>query len=104
MFASTPAPASSLPRERLALSLKSSSRTMCPKPRRTQRKRIQTRRIWKICTEDDVMPGPDRDRIAEEAARLVCREALSAYRPAKLKALHRLGMTAGRERVGAEQG
>src|SRR3546814_7755287 len=89
MFASTPTPASSLPRERLALSSKSSSRTMCPRPRRTQRKRIQTRRIWKICTEDDVMPGPDRDSIAEEAARLVCREALNDYRAAELKALDR---------------
>src|SRR3546814_21196420 len=67
---------------------------MCPKPRRTQHKRIQTRRIWKICTEDDVMPGPDRDSIAEEAARLVCREALTDYRAAKLKALDRLGMSA----------
>src|SRR3546814_7798023 len=40
------------------------------------------------------MPGPDRDSIAEEAARLVCREALTDYRAAKLKALDRLGMSA----------
>lgn len=36
----------------------------------------------------------ERDRIAEEAARLVCNEALTDYRVAKLKALDRLGLSA----------
>lgn len=36
--------------------------------------------------------GADRHGIAEEAARIVCEEALTDYRQAKLKALDRLGL------------
>ncbi|WP_028081140.1 hypothetical protein [Solimonas soli] len=35
---------------------------------------------------------PDRSGIAEEAARIICEEALTDYRGAKLKALERLGL------------
>ena len=38
------------------------------------------------------MKGPNRSGIAEEAARLVCEEALTDYRAAKQKALTRLGL------------
>lgn len=38
------------------------------------------------------MHPPDRRGIAEEAARIVCREALTDYRTAKLKAVQRLGL------------
>lgn len=38
------------------------------------------------------MNGPDRRGIAEEAARIVCEEALTDYHGAKLKALQRLGL------------
>ena len=40
------------------------------------------------------MYGPDRSGIAEEAARLICEEALIDYHGAKLKALARLGLPA----------
>lgn len=39
------------------------------------------------------MARSDRDSIAEEAARLVCTEAMTDYRAAKLKALERLGLS-----------
>lgn len=39
------------------------------------------------------MSRSDRDSIAEEAARLVCNEALTDYRTAKSKALERLGLS-----------
>lgn len=38
------------------------------------------------------MNGPDRSGIAEEAARIMCEEALTDYHGAKLKALQRLGL------------
>ena len=38
------------------------------------------------------MKAPNRSGIAEEAARLVCEEALTDYRAAKQKALTRLGL------------
>ncbi|MFT4045106.1 MAG: hypothetical protein QM661_00245 [Solimonas sp.] len=38
------------------------------------------------------MNGPDRSGIAEEAARIICEEALTDYRGAKQKALERLGL------------